>query len=55
MKTGNYQVKGGKVHQLKRYYFYECNILRARGTEPDTLTTKPVTCKSCIKAMGRMK
>ena len=59
MKTGNYQVKGGKVHRYvddKHYRNprYLCGLY-VSPKDKRVSSLYPVTCKSCIKAMGRMK
>jgi hypothetical protein len=55
MKKGNYKIRGGKVHRSDKQAWFgglasRCGIwMKTRWGY--TLTSKPLTCKKCIKAV----
>ena len=57
MKTGNYQVEGGKVHRYRSGYSgYLCGLTKFTKTYSgigDTTTRAPVTCKTCLNVMAK--
>jgi len=59
MRTGNYQVKGGKVHlfieqQIAYGLMYTCGICANIESviNRDAPTTKPVTCRNCLRVVA---
>ena len=56
-KTGNYRIKGGKIHRYIRdpeHEIYGGDYLCGIGSwKDDPKTTKPVTYKNCLKRMKK--
>jgi hypothetical protein len=64
MKTGNYQVaNGGKVHaayvvegvRVSMAYLCGVGVYADWESDEDERTTKPVTCKNCLRVMAARK
>ena len=54
MKAGNYAVKGGKVHRYGDGGSKQFRTLYVCGIDVlcnDLRTTKPVTCRNCLRMM----